>query len=42
MNVIKTIEPLHILCFDGNIYHKVTDFNGFGIPDCIVIQSGKK
>jgi len=39
----KTIKPNNnILCFDGDIYHKVTDFEGFGIRDCIVIQFGKK
>jgi hypothetical protein len=39
----KTIKPNdNILCFDGDIYHKVTDFDGFGIRDCVVIQFGKK
>ena len=41
--VIQTIKPnLNILCFDGDVYHKVTDFSGFGIRDCIVIQFGKR
>jgi len=39
---LQTIKPnINILCFDGDIYHKVTDFSGFGIRDCIVVQFGK-
>ena len=37
--LIQTIKPNNnILCFDGDVYHKVTDFEGFGIRDCIVVQ----
>jgi len=40
---LKTIIPYqNIICFDGDIYHKVTDFNGFGIRDCIVVQFAKQ
>jgi len=40
--LLQTIKPnFNILCFDGDVYHKVTDFSGFGIRDCIVVQFGK-
>lgn len=39
---LRTIKPNNnILCFDGDVYHKVTDFSGFGIRDCIVVQFAK-
>ena len=41
--ILQTIIPNNnILCFDGDIYHKVSDFSGFGIRDCIVIQFSRK
>lgn len=41
--ILKTLIPNNnILCFDGDVYHKVTNFNGFGIRDCIVVQFGKE
>lgn len=38
-NPIKTIETNNkIVVFDGDIFHKVLPYSGFGIRDCIVVQ----
>ena len=34
--IINTFN--NIICFNGDMYHKVTNFEGFGIRDCIVLQ----
>lgn len=40
---LKTIGISNkIVLFDGDIFHKVLPFNGFGIRDCIVVQFAKE
>ena len=39
--VIST-SPEKIIVFDGDTYHKVLPFSGFGIRDCIVVQFEKE
>jgi len=36
-----TTSSAKALAFDGNVFHKVLPFSGFGIRDCIVVQFEK-